>query len=407
MSSRDLAYKVLMKIYKQKVFPSVVLKDVVTNAVDQRFITSLVYTTLQNDRYIAYQYEDLLRNKPAIELDVLLKMSVAQLFFMNKVPDYAVLNESVNLAKKLHNPKAPGFVNALLNQLVARGMRICEGDDIESASVRYSMPLWMMKLFEKQYSLEFACDYARQCLDNAPVYIRFNPRFQPYHERMDMSLFKEDEGVYRADSLIFQTDYLLKGYLLVQDKASQSVVAAMDLKKGDRVLDCCCAPGTKTVQISDRLENSGEIIAVELVESRARLVEQLASLWQVDNIKVTVHDIISFASEEMFDSILIDAPCSGLGVLRHKADIKWNITPEHLDELQSIQASILDHVSQYLKVNRTLVYSTCTLNKKENQNQISAFLDTHENYRLVEQQVINPVEHNCDGFFIAKLQRIW
>ncbi len=405
MSNRDIAFKVLEKVYLEKQFPSVILRDVHTNPVDQRFITALVYTTIQNDRFLAYQYEEFLSRQPSKQTELILKMSIAQLFMMDRIPEYAAVNEAVALTKRLKGLKESKFVNAVLNQVLRRGFRTCEVVDLESASVRYSMPLWLLKLFSKHYSQEFAIDYAQQCLTNAPTYLRINPASVLHDHIRESEWIHEENGYLLADAAVFQEPWLEQGDILIQDKASQKVVESISLEPFQTVLDCCCAPGTKAMQMADAMQRTGSIVAVELMPRRAQLVEQLAKRWGVNTVDVIVSDVLDFQTAGEFDVVVVDAPCSGLGVIRHKPDIKLNIKPDDLDALAETQARILHHVAHYVKSQGLLVYSTCTLNKKENQVQIQRFLASHPEFSLISEQVIDPVLENCDGFYIAKCLR--
>lgn len=405
MGSREEALHVLIKVYRDQAFPNVVLKGIQSSELDQGFITALVYTTLQNDSFLWYQYHDLIKTKPALEIELILKMSLAQAFFMDKIPDYALVNEAVDLAKKYEQGRASGFVNATLKKVLARGRREVEVSGLEDASLRYSMPMWILRILAKQYGETFAIAYAKQCLEVAPSYVRFNPRDDLSAMALRDHLVERDGSYYRAQPGFFKTDFLRQGKALIQDKGSQRVVEVMAPQPGSLVLDGCAAPGTKSLYISDVMKDEGCLVALDVSEVRLHLVELGAQRWRAQSIMTVCEDICTFSSNRKFDQILIDAPCSGLGVLRHKPDMKWRLRPENLDELQVLQARILQHVAQFVTSQGELIYSTCTLNRKENERQIEKFLANNPEFSLLQEVWVDPLEENCDGFYIAKCKR--
>ena len=197
--------------------------------------------------------------------------------------------------------------------------------------------------------------------------------------------------------------------VLIQDENSQRVCVFADVKPGEKVLDVCSAPGTKTVQLAAMMQNQGSILALDIHSHRIKLVEQLVEKSGATIISTKVADATNLPvdiKEGMFDTVLIDAPCSGLGVLRRKPDIKMTIQPADLDGIQKLQEAILNESSACVKVGGHLVYATCTINKKENQLQVQSFLSTHPQFELVDQQQYLPHQNDGDGFYMAKLIRV-
>ena len=397
------AYKVLEAVYFQKRHAHLVLKDQSFANEDQAFISALVYTTLQHDLFLEYQFADLVDKKLPKEVRLVLKMACAQRFKMEAIPDYALVHEYVELTKSINKRHHAGVVNAVLKKVIGRGERAIEVEGLQKASLEYSMPLWILKLLSKQYSEDFAIAYAQYCQEIKPSYVRLNTLKKP--ESVDMSLFEPYNDELIAKPELFRSGYFEQGYALIQDVNSQRVVKMMELERGMQVLDCCCGPGTKTSQIAALLDNTGHIDGVELYPSRASATEALMQRVGATNTTIHTCDVLEYQSSDHYDRILVDAPCSGLGVLSHKHDLRYHILPQDLDALEVLQQAMLVHLAPLVKVGGMLVYSTCTLNRKENERQIEAFLATHSNYVCEYQETLIPMETQGDGFFIAKLRR--
>lgn len=401
---REIAYKVLSEVTFKDQHAHLVLKDLDLEPQDQAFISALVYTVLQNMMFLDYQFDDFVDKKLPKEVRLVLMIGLAQYFKMDAIPDYALVNNTVELSKRVKLERFSGVVNKVMKKVLARGERPIEGNEMEVASIQYSMPLWIMKLLSAQYSESFAMDYAVYCQQIKPTYIRMNGLNPTPFDDAIMTHSKES---LIAKQDLFRSDFLALGHGVVQDINSQKVVPFMDLEDHLSVLDCCCGPGTKTLQIADMMHNTGTITGIELHESRSEVTRELMDRAKVTNTTIVTSDVLAFEPLEQYDRILLDAPCSGLGVLSHKHDLRYHIFPEHLDALVTLQKDMLDHVAGMLKVGGILVYATCTLNKKENERQIKAFLETHDNYTLNKEVTTNPMETLGDGFYIAQLSRTW
>ena len=399
---REIAYKVLSEVTFKNRHSNIVLKELKLEAQDQAFVSALVYTVLQNQMFIDYQFDDLVDNKLPKEVKLVIRMGLTQHFKMNDIPDYAVVNTSVELAKKLKMERYSGVVNKVIKKVIARGERLIDGDALQVASITYSMPLWIMKLLKSQYSESFSIDYAKYCQDIKPTYIRMNG-LNP--SPFDADIMEKANGHLVAKQGLFRSSFLIEGHGVVQDINSQKVVPYMNLGDNLNVLDCCCGPGTKTLQIADMMNNTGNIDGIELHESRTIATEELMSRAKVTNTRIITSDVLEFKNTQEYDRILLDAPCSGLGVLSHKHDLRYHIQPQDLDALVALQSDMLDHVAGMLKVGGIMVYATCTLNTKENERQIQAFLERHDNYILKTEVTTNPMETLGDGFYIAQLEK--
>ena len=400
---RKESYLVLKEVLINKRHAHLVLKELNLDDQDQAFVSALVYTVLQNLLFLEYQFDDLIKPNTDMSLKIIFYMAAAQAFKMRDIPDYAIVNESVELSKEIGEKYRSGFVNAVLKKMVARGERVIDKDGVDKLSIETSMPLWILKLLQSQYSFEFALEYAHYVQGIKPTYAWINKLVDA---EVNMDHFEQGEYLI-AKSSLFKDDSLAKAAVVIQDKNSQAVVDSMPIEEGMHILDCCCAPGTKTLRIANKMNNIGSIIGVDNVPVRVEVTRDLMKRAGVRNVEIIEADATEIAFESEFDLALIDAPCSGLGVLAHKHDLRYNILPSDLDELQQVQRDILSNIAKYIKVNGTLVYATCTLNKKENEKQIEAFLNTHKNYELVFEKTYDPVKTLGDGFYVAHCIRKW
>ena len=396
------AYNVLSDVEFRDRHAHLVLKEKELDTKSQAFVSALVYTVLQHSLFLDYQFQDLVDAKLPKEVALVIKMACAQYFKMDDVPDYALVNEYVELSKTIGKKRYSGVVNAVLKKVIKRGLRPIEETGLKRASIEYSMPLWILNLLSKQYDEKFAIDYAVYCQEIKPSYVRINT-LKDYP--LDMSYFEEYNNALIAKSELFRSDYLENGVVLIQDINSQKVVPFMNLEDNLEVLDCCCGPGTKTSHIAALMNNTGQIDGVELHQSRADKTSELMERVGATNATIITSDVLEYQTDKKYDRILLDAPCSGLGVLSHKHDLRYHIKPEDLDALVLLQADMLDHVATLLEVDGILVYATCTLNRKENEKQVEAFLARNSNYELLESELCNPMETLGDGFYIAQCRR--
>ncbi len=396
------AYNVLSDVEFRDRHAHLVLKEKELDPKSQAFVSALVYTVLQHSLFLDYQFQDLVDAKLPKEVALVIKMACAQYFKMDDVPDYALVNEYVELSKTIGKKRYSGVVNAVLKKVIKRGLRPIKETGLKRASIEYSMPLWILNLLSKQYDEKFAIDYAIYCQEIKPSYVRINT-LKDYP--LDMSYFEEYNNALIAKSELFRSDYLENGVVLIQDINSQKVVPFMNLEDNLEVLDCCCGPGTKTSHIAALMNNTGHIDGVELHQSRADKTSELMERVGATNTTIITSDVLEYQTDKKYDRILLDAPCSGLGVLSHKHDLRYHIKPEDLDALVLLQADMLDHVATLLEVDGILVYATCTLNRKENEKQVEAFLARNSNYELLESELCNPMETLGDGFYIAQCRR--
>ncbi len=400
MSVRKIAFECLKQVFLEKKYANLVLREAL-NQVDVKErgkITQIVYGTLRNYRYCRFQWEHFSKKKTQDKAAILLDMSVYQLFMMKNEPDYAVVNEAVNLADK----SMKGFVNAVLHQVVRQKEINC--DDI---SIQTSHPKWMYNLWSAHYGKDIARRICEENQKEAEVQGRINTlKITKEELQKEKDIHFIDDEAFTADFNLIHHDYFKEGKIIIQDYSSQQVVNYLDTHPNMKVLDCCAAPGTKTSQIAMKMKNEGEIFAGDIHEHRVTLLNELMDKLGVKIVKGKVWDATNLEKEfdeNSMDRILADVPCSGLGVLKRKPEIKWVCTPESIDEICKIQKEILKTVSKFLKPGGILVYSTCTLNKKENEKQIQSFLEENKDFECIEEKTIFPYEGIGDGFYIAKM----
>ena len=409
--ARIHAYRILNQYFEDESFLNIALNEELKKSElkreDKDLCTTIVYGTIQNLLAIQYQLQPYIKGKRVKKkIKTLLYLSLYQLMYLDKIPEYAVINEAVNIAKK-QGYQTSKFVNAVLRNFVRNERRSLEGlDELERISIETSHPLWMVKMFNKQYGLEKT---KKICLeDNTPPTRsgRVNTLKASKEELLKEGCFKE--GTLSKDALLYDkgnlalTSYFKEGKVTIQDESSQLVARLLDPQKTDYVLDMCSAPGSKTTHLSALMENQGKIEAYDLYEHKVKLVEYNLRRLGVKNVHIQAGDSTKLKevySEKTFDRILLDAPCSGFGVLKRKPEIKYHDS-SIMDGLVSLQELLLENAYYLLKNDGTMVYSTCTINKKENELMIQKFIEKHPDMEVIKQRTILNYEYHTDGFFM-------
>ena len=414
--ARIHAYRILNQYFEDESFLNIALNEELKKSElkreDKDLCTTIVYGTIQNLLAIQYQLQPYIKGKRVKKkIKTLLYLSLYQLMYLDKIPEYAVINEAVNIAKK-QGYQTSKFVNAVLRNFVRNERRSLEGlDELERISIETSHPLWMVKMFNKQYGLEKT---KKICLeDNTPPTRsgRVNTLKASKEELLKEGCFKE--GTLSKDALLYDkgnlalTSYFKEGKVTIQDESSQLVARLLDPQKTDYVLDMCSAPGSKTTHLSALMENQGKIEAYDLYEHKVKLVEYNLRRLGVKNVHIQAGDSTKLKdvySEKTFDRILLDAPCSGFGVLKRKPEIKYHDS-SIMDGLVSLQELLLENAYYLLKNDGTMVYSTCTINKKENELMIQKFIEKHPDMEVIKQRTILNYEYHTDGFFMCKMKK--
>ncbi len=398
INERKTVWDILKRVFEEHGYASLIMRNMKDIPVDKRgFITECVYGTIRNYSLLEYQwrrYADHVKTGTALLLDT----ACYEMFFMNS-PSYAVVNETVSLASKHEK----GFVNAVLHKVLKNGLQ--ESDD---PSIQYSHPDWIIHMWNAQYGKEKTLEILKNDQIRPDVMGRVNTLLSSKEEieKMDGIHFINDLS-FTSEKPLQHTAMFQNGSILIQNPGSVEIVNEMHVKPGMKVLDVCAAPGTKTQLVAMYMHNKGSVTACDLYEQRVRLIDELMDRTHVSIVHTKVQDAMTPHAfpEGSFDRILCDVPCSGLGDLSHKPEIRWHLKPENIDELVKTQAEIFENASEYLKENGILVYSTCTLNKKENERQISSFLKKHPEFTLLNEKTIFPHEGMYDGFYMASLRK--
>lgn len=398
---RYWVYRALYEVIVHQVYSNLYLKNNLyqVDCKDQALATNIFYGTIQNYSFCQYVWKQYAHYKVSDKIDVLLSMSVYQLIFLDKVPSYAIVNEAIEIAKK-EEPRSKGFVNAILRKINKNKINYPE-NEFNRLSIQYSLPVWLVKMWDKQYGSMQMRNMLPYCNQIMPLYIRYNPNytFETTYEHICGTLYKTNLNQI-ANNQLYKD-----GKISVQDEGSYQICLFLDIKENMNVLDCCAAPGTKSMAIAEMLHHSGHVDCIELHEHRKELIEKDIQRLSLNNVSCFCQDARDLSSFLEYDRVLCDVPCSGYGVLSRKPDIKLKMKPEDMDTLIPLQYEILESASKHVKKGGILVYSTCTINKKENEKQIEKFMENHSNYECLEMKTIFPQKEK-DGFYMAKLKRI-
>lgn len=403
---REWIWKALCEVIINGAYSNIYLRDHLDElaAKDRGLATRIFYGTLQNYALCQAAWKRFAKGKVSAKVSVLMTMSAYQLLFLSKVPDYAVIDDAVRIAARAV-PATKGFVNAVLRKTASEPMVLPE-DKQERLALETSLPLWLIKMWSAQYGEAQAEQFARASLDVLPDYVRINPlriTLQDLAARPD--LVEDESGLYKDLSGSLGSDPLYKaGKISAMDPGSYAIARTVDPQPGEEILDLCAAPGTKTMAMAEMMDDEGRVDACELHAHRANLIAKDARRLGLESVHVRVQDSVRMSSDKLYDRVLCDVPCSGYGVLARKPDLKLKLDNRELDTLIPLQKQLLESGASHVKKGGVLVYSTCTLNTKENEKQVQGFLKTHPEFVLDEQQTIFP-DGTHDGFYMARMIR--
>lgn len=417
-NARKTAVNALLKVNNDFAYSNIALNNILKTAdlskEDKSLVTALFYGVL--DRRITLDYVIGTFIKTPIEkVDAftkeILRVSLYQIMFMEKIPPSAAVNEAVKIIKASKKRYNAGFVNAVLRSSLRQENLIPNGNSVKDLSIRYSCPEWIVNSFLADYSLSDTVNLLEETLKPTPTYIRVNTLkcgVDEFIEKSGIPAQKcEIDGAIKLNrgTEIENLPLYKEGCFHVQDLSSQLCAAALNVKPNERVLDICAAPGGKSFTMAEIMENKGEIVSGDLYKHRTELISKGAKRLGIDIIKPITSDATVFNRElGLFDAILCDVPCSGLGIIRRKPDIKYKEITDFTD-LQNIQSQILENAVNYLNENGRIVYSTCTLRKDENERQIENFLKRHPEFKLQYMHTFMPHTDGTDGFFTALIMR--
>ena len=441
MKARELALKVLLDIEENNNYSNIAInkhfKNVNLNNQDRGLATEIIYGVIENKYYLDYIIDKLSKikcKKMNIYVKILLRMGIYQILLLNSISDYAAVNETVSLVKK-YDKRSSGFVNAILRNVIRQKDTIGEvdlkDDKIMYLATRYSYKPWMIKNWINNFSEEFTEDLLEANSEKPSVYLRTNTLKisrdslieKLKSEGINCSIVPTVDEAIRVENLKnIENNQLFKdGLFTIQDISSMIVGRVMNPKENSLVLDVCSAPGGKTTHLATLMNNTGKVVSRDIFDHKLKLIQSTVDRLGLTNVEVQSFDasVLDEESIDKFDYVLADGPCSGLGIIRRKPEIKYKEKAE-LKDLPKIQKDILKNASKYVKVGGTLIYSTCTIQYNENIEVIKDFLDNNNNFKLVpinEVKVdldnqdngylkIYPNIHDIDGFFIAKLERV-
>jgi len=442
---RRAAFEILLRIEKERSFADVLIdhelsKDLIQGA-DRGLLTELVYGVLRRRGTLDHILGQFSKQRPEkLELIVLLllRLGLYQSFFLDRIPVSAAVNETVKLAKELV-PRAAGFINAVLRSADRGRDGITYPDRAENPAaylaVRYSHPAWLAAQWCEQLGGEEAESLAAAMAEPPPMTIRANT-LRTSREALMAQLESEGIACSRTDwspdgirlnqsGAITRLPSFRDGLFTVQDESSQLAPLFLDARQGEKVLDACAAPGGKTTQIAQLMGDSGEIYACDVNQKKLRLIRETCERLGIGSVRTFAMDATAPSpaiGELSFQRILVDAPCSGLGVIRRNPEGKWWKSPADLAQLAVTQLAILENLSGYLAPQGTLLYATCSTSRQENEEVIDRFLSRHpefvaEDLRPLFPQLAPlftergffrswPHRDGMDGFFAARLKKI-
>ena len=436
---RLVAVNVLCDVLQKEAYAAMSLDDrlssVNLNQLDRRLCASIVYRTLENLYYLDFALSGFLRDADALDMTVrnILRTGACQILLHDRVPNSAAVNEAVKLTRELRLDGFSGMVNAVLRRLAEHQSEIKWPDESEGGkylSVMYSMPEWLAQRLIDDYGFGDAKKIAAFRTEKHAITVR--PTFgreDEFKERLSKKVWETAPAlmpgalyVYGAMQIARDSDYL-GGLFSIQGEGSMAATAAVDVRRGMNVLDCCAAPGGKTAYMAERMDGTGRVYAWDLHSHRVELIRAMTRRLRLENVRMAARDAQDFREElaDSMDAVLLDAPCSGLGVMDDKPDVKYRPTPESVAALCETQKKLLDTCCRYVRPGGTLVYSTCSMLKDENERQIERFLREHPDFIVDDLPETIPAalraqagpfglqllphRDHVEGFFVSRMKR--
>lgn len=445
--ARDAALSVLTAVEQEGAYSNLLLNGVIhksgLSGPDVGLATEIVYGTISRKNSIDYLLEPfvtkgLAKLQPWVRN--LLRLSFYQLYYLDRIPPHAAVNEAVNIAKKRGHQGISGMVNGVLRNVLRRKEELrfpADLSPVKRIALEHSHPEWLVARWIKQYGEATAEAICRANNEPPSVSVRVNrarsSRDKLLEQMIEQGLDAAPSNL-SADGIIVRNSgnmalsaWYQEGLVSVQDESSMLVAGAVAPEPGMKILDCCAAPGGKTCHMAELMGEQGSVIANDIHPHKAKLIQDQAErLGLADSIRTTSMDALKLKDHfapESFDRILLDAPCSGLGVIRRKPDLKWVKSPEDITEISHIQRELLDSVAGLLRPGGVLVYSTCTIEPSENGEMVASFLQRHSDFELISDREsgfealgaaakrepaglqILPQDYHSDGFYIARLQK--
>lgn len=407
-SARLIAFEILHKIFTDNAYSNIALDNAVKEISEEKaFISALVYGVVERKLTLDYFINKYVSSKPKPKILTILRLGAYQLLFMDKVPNSAAINESVKLTKEIRQDYYSSLVNAVLHKIDAD--REITEDDL---SVKYSVPQNLINMWIKQYGRERVEAFLPAINEKPPVFAVPNKLYVDADELLYELMCDGIEGEVTDNLVKITSSFDLSksrafknGLFHIEDLSSYECAVALGAKEGDTVLDMCSAPGGKAFTIAQYMNNNGTIYAFDIHNHRVSQIRDAAKRLGISIINADINDAEVYSeSIPLADKILCDVVCSGFGIIRRKPEIRYKEL-DSVSDLPKIQLNILKTSSRYLKAGGTMIYSTCTLNKKENEKVVNAFLNDNDNFTLVKEKTSFPCESGGDGFYFALLKK--
>ncbi len=410
---REAALRALVAVEKDGAYLNLVMREILSSSDmdhrDKALSQAIAFGTAKNVIFLDNIIKNLSKvkiNKLSVWIHNILRMGIYCIKFMDRIPTSATVNECVRLARRYGHGASAGFVNALLRNTCKCG-DFLPGDmsSPEYISIKYSFPMW---LTEKWLGEGYTEELFSGMNEEPPVTVRLNTlKTDTLCEKFEKADYTPFSYTYKGGGNVEMTEEFLQGHITVQDGASQKAIFALDIKEGASILDLCAAPGGKTGFIAQLLKNTGEVVSCDIHPHKLLLIEANLSRLGVSNTKTTQNDATVLNKDfiDRFDIVVCDVPCSGLGVLRRKPDIKLTKSVSDNKELVTVQRKILDCSISYVKKGGKLMYSTCTVSKEENEDNVQYFLRKFPDFSLLTQKQLLPHTDGTDGFFYAIFER--
>ncbi|MBO8136580.1 MAG: 16S rRNA (cytosine(967)-C(5))-methyltransferase RsmB [Desulfotomaculum sp.] len=446
VTAREMALQALKAVEEDGAYANLAINNILEKyqpgKLDRAFATELTYGTLRTLNTLDWVISRFVKQPLAVQtvwVRNILRMGTYQLLYLDKVPAAAACNEAVELAKKYAHSGVVKFVNGVLRNITRNLDKIqypdLESDPVAHISLKYSHPSWMVERWLKDFGLEETINLCKANNEPPPNTVRTNTL---RITRNDLIEKLAQEGVEAEKTKYVNEGLNLKGFLSyrslqsfkeglfqVQDESSMLVAHALNPAHGSRVIDAAAAPGGKTTHIAQLMENTGTVLAFDVREHKIKLINENCSRLGITNVKAMVNDARQIPAKfhNWADYVLLDAPCSGLGVLRRRADVRWRKEAYQISAIVKLQKEMLESVSRCVRPGGVLLYSTCTITEEENLGQIKSFLEKHSEFILEDLTPFLPADlinepgasrgyvqllphlHGTDGFFIARMRK--
>ncbi|GIU81777.1 MAG: 16S rRNA (cytosine(967)-C(5))-methyltransferase RsmB [Acidobacteria bacterium] len=412
--ARIAAFKVLRRVERDKAFSSILLPQVEAelSPKDKKLCHKICLGVLRNKIFLDEIIKTFARDKKIdLEIRIILRMGLYQLIFLDKVPSHAAVSESVNLAEICGKPEAKGFVNAILRKY-RPGKLALPKDPVDRLSITESHPRFLIERWIRQFGFDETVELVKANNEEAELDFRFTAKTSPAVKE----LLSGKKVVVSREELL---ELASRGEIYFQDKASQLIASLVEIHDGENFLDLCCAPGGKFTLIHLLAKPKGLFVGADVFLQRLRMVKENCRKLGIQNYQLLACNAemeLPFENES-FDVVLVDAPCSGTGTIRRNPEIRYFLKETDFAVLSEKQSRILENASRVLKRGGRLVYSTCSLEREENEEVINAFLQKHKNFSLLKPDLTQnltkegfmrtfPHKDKADGFFAAILKKV-